>query len=160
MAKLSAGLLMYRYRNHRLEVLIVHPGGPYWAGKDDGVWSIPKGEYDEGVDPLEAAKREFLEETGITADGVFQPLSVLKQPSGKKISAWAFEGDCNPSFIKSNTFTTEWPPHSGKQADFPEIDRAAWFGVDEAVQKLIKGQIGFVDELCHILKVSMPASVQ
>jgi predicted NUDIX family NTP pyrophosphohydrolase len=160
MAKLSAGLLMYRYRNHRLEVLIVHPGGPYWAGKDDGVWSIPKGEYDKGEDPLEAAKREFLEETGITADGVFQPLSVLKQPSGKKISAWAFEGDCNPSFIKSNTFTTEWPPHSGKQTDFPEIDRAAWFGVDEAVQKLIKGQTGFVDELCHILKVSMPASGQ
>jgi predicted NUDIX family NTP pyrophosphohydrolase len=149
---------MYRYRYHTLEVLLVHPGGPYWVGKDDGAWSIPKGEYNEGEDPLEAAKREFLEETGVTADGVFQPLSILKQPSGKKISAWAFEGDFDPASIKSNTFTIEWPPRSGKQVDFPEIDRAAWFGVDKAVQKLIRGQIGFVEELCGILKLS-PANI-
>jgi predicted NUDIX family NTP pyrophosphohydrolase len=131
-AKLSAGLLMYRFRNERLELFIVHPGGPFWAKKDDGAWSIPKGEYDEGEDPLEAAKREFLEETGIAASGVFKPLSTLKQPSGKKITAWAYEGDCDASVIKSNTFTMEWPPKSGKQAEFPEIDRAAWFTVDVA----------------------------
>ena len=159
MTKLSAGLLMYRYKNKRLEVLLVHPGGPYWAKKDDGAWSIPKGEYDEGDDPLEAAKREFREETGITPEGVFKPLSLLKQPSGKRISAWAFEGDCDTSSVMSNTFTIEWPPHSGKKADFPEIDRAVWFGVDEAVRKLIKGQVGFVEELCRILNTAMPAKV-
>jgi predicted NUDIX family NTP pyrophosphohydrolase len=155
MAKLSAGLLMYRFRDDRLEVLIVHPGGPYWAGKDDGAWSIPKGEYNEGDDVFEEAKREFLEETGIKADGLFKPLSVLKQPSGKKITAWAFEGDCDPLSIKSNTFAIEWPPHSGTQADFPEVDRAAWFEVNEAIRKLSKGQVGFVEELCHILDVPM-----
>jgi predicted NUDIX family NTP pyrophosphohydrolase len=159
MAKLSAGLLMYRFREVRLEVLIVHPGGPYWAGKDDGAWSIPKGEDNEGDDVFEEAKREFLEETGIKADGLFRPLSVLKQPSGKKISAWAFEGDCDPSSIKSNTFTIEWPPHSGRQADFPEVDRAAWFEVDEAIKKLTKGQVGFIEELCRILGVPMNVEI-
>lgn len=153
MAKLSAGLLMYRFREGRLEVLVVHPGGPYWAGKDEGVWSIPKGEYNEGDDVFEAAIREFLEETGIKATGSFRPLSMLKQPSGKKITAWAFEGDCDPSSIKSNMFTIEWPPHSGRQEDFPEVDRAAWFDVDEGMKKLTKGQIGFIEELCRILEV-------
>lgn len=152
MAKLSAGLLMYRFRDNTLEVFIVHPGGPFWKGKDDGAWSIPKGEYEEGEDPLEAAKREFMEETGIVANGLFKPLSTLKQPSGKKITAWAYEGDCDPSLVKSNTFTIEWPPRSGKQAEFPEIDKAAWFAVSVARQKLLKGQVGFIDELCNLLK--------
>lgn len=152
MTKLSAGLLMYRFRDNTLEVFIVHPGGPYWARKDDGAWSIPKGEYEEGEDPLEAAKREFIEETSLTANGFFRPLSTLKQLSGKKITAWACEGDCDPSSVKSNTFTIEWPPRSGKQAEFPEIDRAAWFTVYVAKQKLIKGQVGFIDELCNLLK--------
>jgi predicted NUDIX family NTP pyrophosphohydrolase len=152
-AKLSAGLLMYRHRDRNLEVLLVHPGGPYWAAKDDGAWSIPKGEYDEGDDAFEAAKREFLEETGITAEGIFQPLSVLKQPSGKRIAAWAFEGDCDASSVRSNMFTLEWPPRSGRHTEFPEIDRAAWFEVREAVKKLTKGQVGFIEELCRMLKV-------
>jgi predicted NUDIX family NTP pyrophosphohydrolase len=159
MAKRSAGLLMYRWKNHGLEVLIVHPGGPYWAGKDDGAWSIPKGECGEGEDALEAARREFLEETGVVPEGVFQALSVLKQPSGKKIAAWAFEGDCDSSSIKSSTFTIEWPPRSGTQAEFPEIDRAAWFPVNEAVKKLIKGQVGFVEEICRILNVPVETDI-
>jgi predicted NUDIX family NTP pyrophosphohydrolase len=157
MGKLSAGLLMYRYRNDRLEVFLVHPGGPYWANKDDGAWSIPKGEYNEEEEPLEAPRREFLEEKGITANGVFQPLSVLKQPSGKIISAWAFEGECDPSSIKSNTFTIEWPPRSEKQVEFPEVDRAAWFGVDEAIRKLTKGQVGFIEELNTSLRAFFAA---
>jgi predicted NUDIX family NTP pyrophosphohydrolase len=152
-AKLSAGLLMYRQRDRKLEVFLVHPGGPYWAAKDDGAWSIPKGEYDEGDDAFEAAKREFLEETGITAEGIFQPLSVLKQPSGKRIAAWAFEGDYDASSVRSNVFTLEWPPRSGRHAEFPEIDRAAWFEVSEAVKKLTKGQVGFIEELCRMLDV-------
>ncbi len=151
MSSQSAGLLMYRYRDSGLEVFLVHPGGPYWAGKDENAWSIPKGEYDEDEDPLEAAKREFFEETGISAAGIFKPLSMLKQTGGKRITAWAFEGDCDLSSIKSNTFTIEWPPRSGRKADFPEIDRAAWFGVAEAIRKLNKGQIGFIKELCCIL---------
>ncbi|MDQ5984466.1 MAG: hypothetical protein CSYNP_00161 [Syntrophus sp. SKADARSKE-3] len=157
MAKLSAGLLMYRQNDRGIEVLLVHPGGPYWANKDDGAWSIPKGEYTEGEEPLGAAKREFLEETGIIPDGEFRALSTLKQPSGKKIAAWAFEGDCDSTSIKSNTFTIEWPPHSGKQAEFPEIDRAGWFRAREAVKKLSKGQVGFVEELCRILNVPIGA---
>jgi len=151
MTKRSAGLLMYRFKNARLELFIVHPGGPFWADKDDGIWSIPKGEYEDGEDPLEAAKREFFEETGMVASGDFIPLSPLQQRSGKIITAWAFKGDCDASSITSNTFTMEWPPKSGSQAEFPEIDRAAWFTIDVAREKLGKGQIGFVDELCRIL---------
>ena len=143
---------MYRYRNSLWELFIVHPGGPFWSKKDDGAWSIPKGEYEEGEDPLEAAKREFHEETGFTAAGEFRPLSARKQPSGKIISAWAFEGDFDEKRIKSNTFTMEWPPRSGKSAEFPEVDRAAWVTVEVAKRKLLKGQRGFVDELCEVLK--------
>lgn len=159
MAKLSAGLLMYRFRNWKVEALLVHPGGPYWSKKDDGAWSIPKGEYREGDDPLEAAKREFCEETGFAAEGVFEPLSVRRQPSGKKVSAWAFEGDCDPSLIRSNTFTIEWPPRSGRHVAFPEIDRAAWFELGRAVQKLAKGQVGFIEDVCRLLKVPIPPGV-
>lgn len=151
MVKKSAGLLMYRFRNKKLEVFLVHPGGPYWEKKDLGSWSIPKGEYSEGEDPFTVAKREFLEETGLEAEGEFKQLATLKQPSGKRITAWAFEGDCDANSIRSNTFTIEWPPHSGKQTEFPEVDRAGWFTIDIAKQKLLKGHIGFIEELCKTL---------
>ncbi|NIM14358.1 MAG: NUDIX domain-containing protein [Candidatus Aminicenantes bacterium] len=151
MPKLSAGLLMYRFRDEKLEVFLVHPGGPYWAKKDMGSWSIPKGEYSQEEDPFIAAKREFHEETGFELDGQFIPLTTLKQSSGKKITAWAIEGDCDASKIKSNTFTLEWPPRSGKQMEFPEIDRAEWFGINLAKKKILKGQVGFIEELCNIL---------
>ena len=143
-------MLMYRFGDKGLEVFLVHPGGPYWAAKDEGAWSIPKGEYTENEDPLEAAKREFFEETGFRAEGIFTPLSTIRQPGGKWVSAWAFAGDCDPSSIKSNTFTMEWPPRSGRKREFPEIDRAAWFGTDEAIRKLNKGQIGFLRNLAHL----------
>ena len=152
MAKKSAGLLMYRYRDLKLEVFLVHPGGPFWAKKDEGAWSIPKGEYTDEEDPLTAARREFKEETGCEAAGDFIPLSPLKQPGGKVISAWAFEGDCPADAIKSNTFTLEWPPRSGKKAQFPEVDRAAWFSIEQAKKKILKGQIGFIEELCSLVK--------
>ena len=152
MAKKSAGLLMYRFRENQLEVFLVHPGGPFWAKKDLGSWSIPKGEYapDEEV-PLEVAKREFSEETGYEADGDFTPLTPLKQPGQKIVTAWAFKGDCDASKIKSNTFKIQWPPKSGREMEFPEVDRAGWFTINTAKQKLLKGQTGFLDELCHIL---------
>ena len=154
MGKKSAGLLMYRWRCGVPEVLLVHPGGPFWAKKDEGSWSIPKGEYtSEEEDPLEVAKREFHEETGFTASGEFIPLTPLKQPSGKIITSWAFEGDCDASAIKSNTFVIEWPPHSGRQQEFPEVDRAGWFSIPAAKEKIIKGQAGFLDELDEILKI-------
>ena len=151
MGKKSAGLLMYRRRQGILEVLLVHPGGPFWAKKDMGSWSIPKGEYtSKEEDPLEVAKREFHEETGFTAAGEFIPLTLLKQPSGKVITAWAFEGDCDASAIKSNTFAMEWPPRSGRQQEFPEVDRAGWFSIPVAKQKIVKGQAAFLDELNQI----------
>ena len=152
MGKKSAGLVMYRYRDSNLEVFLVHPGGPYWAKKDDGAWSIPKGEYSDNEEPFVAAKREFKEETGYDAEGNFIPLTPIKQPSRKLISAWAFEGDCDASTIKSNTFTMEWPPRSGKQAEFPEVDRAEWFSTNKAKKKLLKGHIGLIEELCEILQ--------
>jgi predicted NUDIX family NTP pyrophosphohydrolase len=147
MAKHSAGLLMYRRRRGVLEVLLVHPGGPFWAGKDVGAWSIPKGEYNPGEDPLAAARREFREETGFSLSGKFIPLTPRKQPSGKIIEAWAVEGDCDVAAIRSNVFTLEWPPHSGRQQQFPEVDRAAWFSLAAAREKIIKGQRGFLEEL-------------
>lgn len=146
MARHSAGLLLYRRRG-RLEVLLVHPGGPFWARKDLGAWSIPKGEYDPGEDPLAAARREFREETGLSVTGEFIALTPRKQPSGKIIAVWAVEGDCDPAAIRSNLFTLEWPPHSGRQQQFPEVDRAAWFSLAEAREKIIKGQVGFLEEL-------------
>jgi len=151
MAKKSAGLLMYRWRRGVPEVLLVHPGGPFWAKKDEGSWSIPKGEYEPGEDPLEVAKREFQEETGYQATGEFIPLTPRKQPSGKVITAWAFEGDCDASAVKSNTFSMEWPPRSGKQKEFPEIDRAGWFTIQMGKGKILKGQAGFFEELEQIL---------
>ncbi|MEW6657976.1 MAG: NUDIX domain-containing protein [Thermodesulfobacteriota bacterium] len=148
----SAGLLMYRHRNGILEVLLVHPGGPFWAKKDLGAWSLPKGEFAPGEDALAAARREFAEETGFPAEGEFIPLTPRKQPSGKVIQAWAFQGDCDPGAVKSNTFTLEWPPRSGRQQEFPEIDRAGWFTLAEAKVKIIPGQAGFLEELAGILR--------
>jgi predicted NUDIX family NTP pyrophosphohydrolase len=147
MPRHSAGLLIYRRRRRGLEVLLVHPGGPFWARKDLGAWSIPKGEYDPGEDPLAAARREFREETGFSVTGEFIPLRPRKQPSGKIIEAWAVEGDCDPAAIRSNVFSLEWPPHSGQQQQFPEVDRGAWFSLPEAREKIIKGQVGFLEEL-------------
>ena len=151
MAKTSAGILMYRRCKGLLEVLLVHPGGPFWAKKDAGSWSIPKGEYGPGEEPLDVAKREFEEETGFKVVGEFHPLRALKQPSGKLVDAWTLEGDCDASAIKSNTFSMEWPPHSGKQQEFPEVDRAGWFNIEHAKEKILKGQTGFIEELLEIL---------
>lgn len=153
MPKLSAGLLVYRRSDRGLEVLLVHPGGPYWAKKDDGAWSIPKGEYEPDEDPLEVALREFEEEIGKTppdpTDAVW--LGELRQPSGKVVSAWAVEGDFDVTEAQSNTFEMEWPPRSGRTAEFPEVDRAGWFGLEEARRKLLRGQLGFIDRLSELL---------
>jgi len=138
---------MYRRRDGRLEVFLVHPGGPFWAKKDLGSWTIPKGEYLEGEDPFQAAQREFQEETGFQAEGGFIALGDLKQPSGKVLTVWAFEGDCDPDQLKSNTFPLEWPPRSGRQAEFPEIDRGAWFSIEAAREKLLPGQRPLLDRL-------------
>jgi predicted NUDIX family NTP pyrophosphohydrolase len=152
MSKISAGILMYSFCADVLEVLLVHPGGPFWSKKDLGSWSIPKGEYAEKEDPFIVAKREFQEETGFQADGDFISLKPLKQPSGKIVSAWALEGECDTSKVHSNTFKMEWPPRSGKQQEFPEIDRAEWFTIEMAKKKLLKGQVGFIEELCELLR--------
>ena len=142
---------MYRRREGVLEVFLVHPGGPFWAKKDLGSWSIPKGEFDPNEDPLASAKREFEEETGFVAVGEFKPLTPLKQPGGKIVHAWAFEGDCDPNAIKSNTFSIEWPPRSGKKQTFPEVDRAEWFTIGVAKKKILTGQVGFLEQLQQLL---------
>ena len=147
MAKVSAGILLYRKRKEALEVLLVHPGGPFWSKKDAGAWSVPKGEIDPGEDPLSAARREFEEETGFPVSGDFAALSPVRLKSGKTILTWAVEGDCDSRAIKSNTFSMEWPPRSGRSQEFPEIDRAAWFGLDEARGKINEGQIPLLEEL-------------
>lgn len=147
MAKNSAGLLMYRRCGSTLQVFLVHMGGPFWAKKDSGAWSIPKGEFETGEDPLEAAQREFQEETGFPAAGSFLPLMPITQPGGKRVHAWAFEGDVDPAEIRSNTFSMEWPPRSGQIQAFPEIDRAEWFTIETAKEKILKGQVDLLDEL-------------
>jgi predicted NUDIX family NTP pyrophosphohydrolase len=149
--KESAGILMYRQHNSTLEVFLVHPGGPYWAKKDMGAWSIPKGEFDEGEDRLKAAKREFQEETGFLPEGSFVALTPVKQPGGKMVHAWAVQGDCDAKRIVSNRFSIEWPPRSGKRQEFPEVDRAGWFTLDVANEKILKGQLGFLEELKRIV---------
>jgi predicted NUDIX family NTP pyrophosphohydrolase len=131
---------MYRGAGEAIEVFLVHPGGPFWAKKDVGAWSIPKGLANPGEDLLAAAKREFHEETGFTAEGDFHPLGAFKQPGGKTVHAWAFEGDAEPSRLVSNLFEMEWPPKSGKRARFPEVDRAGWFGPRDAAIKILRGQ--------------------
>jgi len=146
---------MYRFGNQGLEVLLVHPGGPFWAKRNRGVWSIPKGEFSEDEDLLTVAKREFEEETGFVVEGQFVDLGSITQPSGKIIHAWAVEGDCDVSEIKSNTFLIEWPPRSGKHQEFPEVDRAEWFLIEEARDKILRGQAGFLDELVRKVKPSL-----
>jgi predicted NUDIX family NTP pyrophosphohydrolase len=145
--KESAGLLMYRLRDSTLEVFLVHPGGPYWAKKDLGAWSIPKGEFEEGEDRLDVAKREFQEETGFPSVGNFIALTPIKQMGGKLVYGWAVRGDCDAKAIRSNTFSMEWPPRSGKRREFPEVDRAEWFTIAVAKEKIFKGQVGFLEEL-------------
>ncbi len=147
----SAGLLLYRIRGERLELFLAHPGGPFWAGKDDGVWTIPKGLIDPDEDPPAAARREFAEETGHRLPGELVPLGELKQKGNKIVHAWAIAGDVDADNITSNTFPAQWPPGSGKWQHFPEVDRAGWFSVDEARHKILPGQAGFIDRLLELL---------
>jgi len=147
MPKISAGLLLYRKTGGALEVFLVHPGGPFWARKDEGAWSVPKGEFDEGEDALDAAQREFQEETGMAAKGEFHPLKPLRQSGRKMVYAWAVQFDLDAAAVKSNTFSMEWPPRSGKAQEFPEIDRAGWFRIDEARRKILKSQLDLLEQL-------------
>ena len=142
---------MYRRRDHGPEVFLVHPGGPFWAKKDLGAWSVPKGEYLEGEQPLEAAKREFEEETGFPVAEPFLDLGSLRQTGGKIVSAWAFEGDCDPSRMMSNSCAVEWPPRSGRTLEFPEVDRGAWFAVAEVRERIVSSQTLFLDRLIEAL---------
>jgi predicted NUDIX family NTP pyrophosphohydrolase len=148
--KQSAGILLYKTENGLLKVLLAHPGGPFWAKKDEGAWSIPKGEFDENEDALTAARREFLEETGFEITGECRALKPVKQKSGKIVYAWAAEGDMDPTKITSNTFEMEWPPKSGKMKEFPEIDRVEWFTVEEALVKILPGQQAILLELLSL----------
>ena len=148
--KIAAGLLPYRRRGE-LEVFLVHPGGPLWAKKDLGAWSLPKGEVIEGEDLLHAAKREFTEETGFAIAGEFRPLDPVRQSGGKVVHAWAIEADCDAAQIRSNLFTMEWPPKSGNMREFPEIDRAGWFTIAESRKRILAAQIKFIDQLVSIL---------
>jgi predicted NUDIX family NTP pyrophosphohydrolase len=152
MPKRSAGILLYRRAGEEPEVLLVHPGGPFWARRDDGAWSIPKGEYEEGEDPRASALREFEEETGtaLAATDLIE-LGSVRQKGGKVVAAWAAEGDLDAAAVRSNTFTMEWPPRSGRTAEFPEIDRAEWFDVEAARRKLIGAQAGLLDRLLERL---------
>jgi predicted NUDIX family NTP pyrophosphohydrolase len=145
-AKKSAGLLLYRNVSGAVEVFLVHPGGPFWAKKDEAAWSIPKGEIAEGEEPLEAAKREFREETGFAMEGKFEALEPVRQAGGKTIHAWFIEGDIDASAIRSNTFSMEWPPRSRKMREFAEVDRGAWFDLVEAGKKMLKGQIPLLEQ--------------
>ena len=147
MSKKSAGILLFRNVNKKLELFLVHPGGPFWAKKDEGAWSIPKGEFDDNEDALSAARREFREETGLEVSGKFIELSPVKQKSGKTVFAWAVEGNIDPSKIISNQFEMEWPPRSGKMKSFPEIDRAGWFDVNDAMKMINTGQSSLITDL-------------
>ena len=152
MTKQSAGILVYRRKNKHIEVFLVHPGGPFWLKKDLGAWSIPKGEIEEEEDPMKVALREFKEETGQVVNGDFTPLQPVEQKGGKIIIAWAIEGEVNEDKIVSNTFEIEWPPKSGRMKSFPEVDKAAWFSIDAAKEKINPAQINFIDELTTNLR--------
>jgi predicted NUDIX family NTP pyrophosphohydrolase len=152
MGRKSAGILVFRKTKNRIEVLLAHPGGPFWAKKDMSSWSIPKGEYEDDEDAFNAASREFNEETGFKAAGEFLRLEPVKQPGGKIISAWAVEGDFDASTMKSNLFSLEWPVKSGIFREFPEIDRIEWFDLETARQKILKGQIPFIENLERLLR--------
>jgi predicted NUDIX family NTP pyrophosphohydrolase len=152
-AKRSAGILLYRFRDSAPEVLLVHPGGPFWARRDAGAWSIPKGEYEDGEDPRACALREFEEETGTALPaGELIELGSVKQKGGKLVSAWAVEGDIDAEAVRSNTFRMEWPPRSGRTAEFPEIDRAGWFDAETARSKLVAAQAALLDRLLERLR--------
>ena len=152
MPKISAGILLYRRRDARIEVFLIHPGGPLWAKKDLGAWSVPKGEPDPGEDLFGAALREFHEETGFRISGEAVPLTARQQRSGKLVHVWAVEGDCDASSARSNRFSMEWPPGSGRMRQFPENDRAAWFDLTEARRRIWPSQLGFLDELQALLR--------
>ena|ERR1051325_933171 len=159
MAKKSAGLLLYRENSSgTIEVLLVHPGGPFWRNKDEGAWTIPKGEFDDGEDPLDAAKREFAEEIGApppaNADAQYISLKPIKQSNGKTVHAWAVRGDFDPANISSNRFEIEWPPKSGHLQEFPEVDRAQWFTPEVASQKIIRAQAALINELVTVVNVA------
>jgi len=153
MTKKSAGLLLYRERKDGgIEVLLVHPGGPFWRNKDEGAWTIPKGEFDDDENPLEAAKREFQEETGVDPpDDEYLPLKPIKQKNGKIVHAWAVKGDFDPAMLESNTFEMEWPPKSGRIQKLPEVDRAEWFSPEDAKRKVLTGQAALIDQLLTML---------
>jgi predicted NUDIX family NTP pyrophosphohydrolase len=155
-AKISAGVLLFRRRPAGVEVMLVHPGGPFWARKDAGAWSIPKGLVNEGEDWLAAAKREFQEETGMAIEGECLDLGAHKQPGGKTIAAFAHAGDFDPASLTSNAFSIEWPPHSGRTAEFPEVDRAAWYSIDEAMEKAAPGQRPIIAALAEKLGAKAP----
>jgi predicted NUDIX family NTP pyrophosphohydrolase len=148
----SSGLLLFRRTGGALELFLAHPGGPFWRNRDDAAWTIPKGAVNAGEDLLDAAKREFLEETGITATGPFIPLGSIKQKAGKTVHAWAWEGDADASAITSNDMRTEWPRGSGRFMTFPEVDRCGWFGVDEARVKMNGAQAAFIDRLAALIE--------
>jgi predicted NUDIX family NTP pyrophosphohydrolase len=156
MPRVSAGWLMYRIQDGKFQVLLAHPGGPLFKNKDEGDWTIPKGEIEPGEDLLEAAKREFPEETGITPTGAFIALTLIQQKGGKIVHAWAFKGDCDPSAIVSNNFTMEWPPRSGRRMEFPEIDRAEFFDVAVATRKIKTAQMTLIDE-CQQIALGRPS---
>lgn len=147
MSKQSAGILLYRYKSNALEVFLVHPGGPFWMRKDEGAWSIPKGLIEENEDPMNAAQREFTEETGFKAEGELIALGQVKQPSNKMVHAWALEMDVDAGELKSNTFALEWPKGSGKIQEYPEADKGEWFNLERAKTKILKGQIVFLNRL-------------
>jgi predicted NUDIX family NTP pyrophosphohydrolase len=144
---------MYRRRASGVEVLLIHPGGPFWANKDDGAWSIPKGGYDPPEEPLAAAQREFNEETGFVPRGPYRELGEIRQGAGKLVAAWAFEGDCDPEEMRSNLCEVEWPPRSGQRLQVPEADRAAWFTIAAARVQILKGQQPLLDALCQVLQL-------
>jgi predicted NUDIX family NTP pyrophosphohydrolase len=153
MPKRSAGLLLYRWMGGSPEVLLVHPGGPFWAKKDEGAWSLPKGEYTPDEDPVEVAIREFREELGVDPPGTqLASLGEVRQPGGKLVIAWAMEGDIDMRDVSSNTFTMEWPPRSGRTGEFPEVDRAGWFDLESARRKLLPGQLGLLDRFSELLE--------
>jgi predicted NUDIX family NTP pyrophosphohydrolase len=151
MARCSSGILIYRFSGGEPEVLLVHPGGPFWAKKDAGAWSVPKGEVNEGEDLLDAARRELEEETGARPDGPFRPLGSVRQKGGKVVHAWAVEGDLDVSRVRSNTYSMEWPPRSGKIREFPEVDQVGWFGLVEARVKILPSQAPLLERLVELL---------
>lgn len=153
MPEISAGLFLYRHDEAGLSVLLVHPGGPFWARKDEGAWSIPKGLIEPGEEAENAARREFTEETGVIVGGPLVTLGTFRQPSGKQVIAFASEGGADPASFRSNTFEIEWPPRSGRRQTFPEIDRAGWFAPDAARRKLLKGQLPILDALVKRLEL-------